>query len=160
MAIEYFEEKERIEGKLDRTKIYWSDCDSEEKSEKLVANLSQYIQRLARETNFKEFKGLMETVRLAIAGEAGKPPLIDKDHVKQIYDIADSMRPLHGCGFDLFGAVYETFANSNEKREFGEFFTRRHYTHVFAKLLLKNERYFNNDRKFVVLDCACGTGGF
>lgn len=52
------------------------------------------------------------------------------------------------------------FANSNEKREFGEFFTRRHYAHIFAKLLLKNEKYFNCDRKFVVLDCACGTGGF
>ena len=160
MAIEYFEEKERIEGNLDHTKIYWSDCDSDGKSEKLVANLSQYIQRLEREIDFKEFKGLMETVRLSITGEAGKSPLIDKYHVKQIYDIADSMKPLHGCGFDLFGAVYEMFANSNEKREFGEFFTRRHYTHIFAKLLLKNEKYFNSDRKFVVLDCACGTGGF
>ena len=160
VALEYFEEKERIEGKLDNTKIYWSDCSSDEKDEKLIANLSQYIQRLEQETNFKEFKGLMETVRLAIIGEAVNSPLIDNHSVIQIYDIVDSMKPLHGCGFDLFGAVYEMFANSNEKREFGEFFTRRHYTHIFAKLLFKTEKYFNNDRKFVVLDCACGTGGF
>ena len=53
VAIEYFEEKERIEGKLDHTKIYWSDCDSDGKAEKLVANLSQYIQRLERETSFR-----------------------------------------------------------------------------------------------------------
>jgi type I restriction-modification system DNA methylase subunit len=38
------------------------------------------------------------------------------------------MRPLYGCGFDLFGAVYEMFANNKEKKDFGEYFTRRHYT--------------------------------
>ncbi|HBB95598.1 MAG TPA: hypothetical protein DC054_09420 [Blastocatellia bacterium] len=159
VALEYFEEKEREAKKLDRSRINWSDCD-DEKSEKLVANLARYIQRLQQETDFKEFKNLMETVRIAITGEAGKSPLIDKDDVRQIYDIVNSMRPLHNSGFDLFGAVYEMFANTNEKKEFGEFFTRRHYAHVFAKLLLRDERYFNPNRKFTVLDPACGTGGF
>lgn len=28
------------------------------------------------------------------------------------------MKPLHGTGFDLFGAVYEMFASSKEKKEF------------------------------------------
>jgi type I restriction enzyme M protein len=159
VALEYFEEKQRIEGRIDKTKIYWSDCDNE-MAEVLVANMSQYIQRLERETNFKEFTNLMETVRVAISGESGKSPLIDHDHVRQIYDVINSMKPLHGCGFDLFGAVYEMFANTNEKKEFGEFFTRRHYTHIFAKLLLKDQRFFDKDKKFKVLDPACGTGGF
>ena len=48
------------------------------------------------------------------------------------------MKPLHGTGFDLFGAVYEMFANAKEKKDFGEYFTRRHYTHIFSKLLLQN----------------------
>jgi len=31
---------------------------------------------------------------------------------------------------------------------------------MFSKLLLENERSFNPDKKFKVLDLACGTGGF
>lgn len=159
VALEYFEEKTHSEGKVDRSKIYWSDC-YHKKSEQLVANLVQYITRLERETNFKEFKELIETVKISISGVAGKNPLIVSEQVAQIYDVVNTMKPLHNSGFDLFGAVYETFANNNEKKEFGEYFTRRHYTHIFSKLLLKDEEYFVSDRKFNILDPACGTGGF
>lgn len=159
VSLEFFEEKAVSENKKDNSEIYWSDC-NDEKSEKIVANLSKYINRLEAETQFKEFKKLMESVRIAINGEAGKKPLVDKKDTKQIYDIIDSMKPLHGCGFDLFGAVYEMFASSKEKKEFGEYFTRRHYAHIFSKLLLKDEMYFNKEKKFKILDPACGTGGF
>ncbi|MGD0551175.1 MAG: N-6 DNA methylase [Sedimentisphaerales bacterium] len=159
VSLEFFEEKARIEGIRDETKIYWSDC-REGKSEKLVGNLCKYISRLEEETTFKEFQNLMESVRIVIMGEAGKKPLIDKDDVKKIYDVIDSMKPLHGCGFDLFGAVYEMFASNKEKKDFGEYFTRRHYTQMFSKLLLMDEKYFNPSKKFKVLDPACGTGGF
>ncbi len=70
------------------------------------------------------------------------------------------MKPLHGTGFDLFGAVYEMFASSKEKKDFGEYFTRRHYTHIFAKLLLQNEDVYNSEKEFSIIDPACGTGGF
>jgi len=70
------------------------------------------------------------------------------------------MRPLHGCGFDLFGAVYEMFASNKEKHDFGEYFTRRHYAHILTKLLLQKEKLFDKDKKFKLLDPACGTGGF
>jgi len=159
VSLEFFEEKETLENKKDNSKIYWSDC-KDEKAEKLVANISAYISRLEKETNFKEFRNLMESVRVAIMGESGKSPLVDNEDVKQIYEIIDSMHPLHGTGFDLFGAVYEMFASNKEKKDFGEYFTRRHYTHIFSKLLLKEEKYFNSDRKFKILDPACGTGGF
>ena len=159
IALEYFEEKEREDNTFDKTKISWSTC-YDDLCEKLVGNLSVYIQRLERETNFKEFKNLMETVRISIIGESGKKPLIDKEDVKDIYSVIDSMKPLHGCGFDLFGAVYEMFASSKEKKDFGEYFTRRHYTHVFSKLLLEQEKFFNPEKKFTIIDPACGTGGF
>jgi len=159
VALEYYEEKEKNDGKIDESKLYWSTC-YDINSERLVANLSIYISRLERETNFKEFKDLIEAVRINIIGEAGKKPLIPADDVKLIYETVDTMKPLHNSGFDLFGAVYEMFANSNEKKEFGEFFTRRHYTHIFSKLLLQNETHFNPGRKFKILDLACGTGGF
>lgn len=159
VSLEFFEEKEILENKKDANKIYWSDC-FDKNSEKLVANLSQYITRLEKETNFSEFKNLMENVRIAIMGESGKTPLVDREEVQNIYEVIDSAKPLHGAGFDLFGAVYEMFASSKEKKEFGEYFTRRHYAHVFSKLLLKNEKYYNKDKDFIVLDPACGTGGF
>jgi len=159
VSLKFFEEKEQVENKKDRTKIYWTEC-SDENENKIVGNLSEYIKRLERETNFTEFKELMETVRMAISGEKGKSPLIDPADVKQIYEVITSMGPLHGTGFDLFGAVYEMFASSKEKKDFGEYFTRRHYTHIFSKLLLENEKVFNKDRKFRILDLACGTGGF
>jgi len=158
VSLEYFEERERLKGKLDATKLYWSSC-LNSTPEKTVANLSQYIGRLEQE-QFGEFSNLMEKVKIIITGTKEKKALVSQDEVQQIYNVIDSMKPLHGCGFDLFGAVYEMFADTKEKKEFGQYFTRRHYTHIFAKLLLRNERFFNKEKKFTVLDPACGTGGF
>ncbi len=159
VALEYFEEKEEIDGKKDETKIYWSSC-NDSITEKIKANLSAYIQRLESETTFNDFKNLMEVVRIAIDGDSKTKPLIDTNNVKLIYDVINSMRPLHGTGFDLFGAVYEKFASSKEKKEFGEYFTRRHYAHIFSKLLLKDEDVYDSDNEFKIIDPACGTGGF
>ena len=160
VSLEFFEEKAFLDNTRDENKIYWSDC-KDEKSEKLVANLTAYISRLEKEElKFKEFENLMETVRIAIAGEGGKKPLVDIENTLEIYNVIHSMKPLHGTGFDLFGAVYEMFASSKEKKEFGEYFTRRHYAHIFSKILLKDEIYFNENKPFTVLDPACGTGGF
>ena len=155
VALEYFEEKEELDGKKDNSKIYWSDC-NDKISEKIVANLYAYITRLEADTNFNEFKDLMELVKSFI----GNKQLIDNDTVKKIYDIINGMRPLHGTGFDLFGAVYEMFASSKEKKDFGEYFTRRHYTHIFSKLLLLDEDVYNASKEFNIFDPACGTGGF
>lgn len=159
VALEYFEEKEEIDGTKDLSKVYWSSC-NDIIAEKIKNNLSGYISRLEEETTFKEFKNVMEVVRVAIAGDGKNKPLIPVDDVKQIYEIIDSMKPLHGTGFDLFGAVYEMFASSKEKKDFGEYFTRRHYTHIFAKLLLENEDVYSPDKEFSIIDPACGTGGF
>ena len=159
VALEYFEEKEEIDGNKDASKVYWSTC-NDEVAEKIKNNLSGYISRLEDETSFKEFKNVMEVVRIAISGDGKNKPLINVEDVKQIYSIIDSMKPLHGTGFDLFGAVYEMFASSKEKKDFGEYFTRRHYTHIFSKLLLQDEDVYNKNKEFSIIDPACGTGGF
>lgn len=159
VSLEFFEEKAVMDNSKDHSKIYWSEC-PDVSDEKMVSHIDGYIQRLAKETSFREFKELIQAVRIAIIGENGRPPLVSKEDVRSIYGVIDSMRPLHGAGFDLFGAVYEMFASSKEKKEFGEYFTRRHYAHILAKLLLLDEQYFNKDRTFTLLDCACGTGGF
>ena len=106
VTLEFFEERAVVERTKDATKIYWTEC-SDDNAEKTVGNLAKYISRLESETSFNEFTNLMELVRVAISGESGKKPLVGKDDVKRIYDVIDSMKPLHGAGFDLFGAVYE-----------------------------------------------------
>lgn len=159
IALEYFEEKEIIDCNKDNSKIYWSECEDENET-KLAGNICTYISNLEQETSFSEFKNLMDIVKNLISGINGEKPLISKKDVKLIYETIDGMKPLHGTGFDLFGAVYEMFANAKEKKDFGEYFTRRHYTHIFSKLLLQNEKYFNKNHKFNIIDPACGTGGF
>ena len=157
IALEYYEEKAVLENQKDQRKIYWSEC-QDDIDEKLVGNINSYIERLSEETNFKDFKTLISTVRKGLS--RGKQALVSGKDCRNIYNVIDSMRPLHGTGFDLFGAVYEMFASKKEKQEFGEYFTRRHYAHLFSKLLLKEEGYWNPDREFTILDLACGTGGF
>lgn len=159
IALEFFEEKEIQDGKKDNSKIYWSEC-NDSNDEKLVANISAYIKRLKTETDFLEFRELVHGLEAAINGDKDNKPLVTNEDVRAIYTIIDSMKPLHGTGFDLFGAVYEMFASSKEKKDFGEYFTRRHYAHALSKLLLSKEKQFNEHRKFKVLDLACGTGGF
>lgn len=156
IALKFFEEKAELDNEKDKTKDYWSDMKSyKRKPDTFVTNLCGYISNLQDKTDFQEFKELMEIVKNKINSD----DIAKKDTI-EIYEIIDSMGELHESGFDLFGAVYEKFASNKEKSDFGEFFTRRHYTHVFAKLLLKDEKVFDKERKFKVLDVACGTGGF
>ena len=59
VALEYFEEKEEIDGTKDSSKVYWSTC-NDDVAEKVKNNLSGYISRLEDETTFKEFKNVMK----------------------------------------------------------------------------------------------------
>ena len=55
ISLEFFEEKEIIMGRKNANKIYWSTCtDGTETypAEKIVANLSQYVERLEKESQF------------------------------------------------------------------------------------------------------------
>jgi len=164
IALKYFEEKIDAENNKNKTRDYWSDFNKDIKEQKLdrfLSGISGYIKNLEAETEFIEFKELMELVHVYINKRDGSGKLeFDIEYTSEIYTIIDSMGQLHDSGFDLFGAVYEKFAGNKEKSDFGEFFTRRHYTHVFSKLLLQNEKIFDKNKKFTLLDPACGTGGF
>lgn len=162
IALEYFEEKAVIDNKRDASLQYWSDGKKFiplDKEDAMMANmlrtmLVEYIDRLiSDDSDIKEFSDLLENVKNLISGNKA---IVSPVQLQSIYPIIDSMKPMHGTGFDLFGAVYENFANSKEKKDFGEYFTRRHYSHVLAELLLKDE---DNFKEIKIIDPACGTGG-
>ncbi len=94
---------------------------------------------------YKDFKELVKF-----------PSALQNEHYKQIYDELSRFH-FHRSNFDIFGAIYEEFASQTKKKEFGEFYTRRHITGVVARLLLRNE---TTPRPLKICDPACGTGGF
>jgi len=98
-----------------------------------------------RDNLYKDFKDLIKF-----------SPKLRDEHFKRIYNELDEYH-FHGANFDLFGAIYEEFASQTKKKEFGEFYTRRHITGTVARLLLRNEI---NPREIKICDNACGTGGF
>jgi type I restriction enzyme M protein len=55
---------------------------------------------------------------------------------------------LFGSDFDFFGLIYETLANKNLKKDFGEFYTPRHIIRFIVRTLLRNERL---PRPFTIL---------
>ena len=162
IALEYYEEKADIDKTKDASLQYWSDGqqyipsigENITMANMLKTMLVSYIDRLTCEdSDFKEFSQLLINLKELIFGNKA---IISPAKLQSIYSIIDSMKPMHGTGFDLFGAVYENFANSKEKKDFGEYFTRRHYAHVLAELLLKDEDVY---REIKIIDPACGTGG-
>jgi type I restriction enzyme M protein len=156
VALKYYEEKIINDGTKNEAINYWSDLNEyKENKDSFRALFCGYIQRITNESNFNEFRDLLNVVLFKFNSGS-----ISDDVIVEIYDTIESVGSLHGCGFDLFGAVYEMFASNKEKGDFGEFFTRRHYTHIFAKLLLKSEIFYDSSRKFKILDTSCGTGGF
>lgn len=164
VSLKVFEEKMEKENNKDSSKDYWTDLKDyirRGKKDSFVSALAGYIKRLEHEADFKEFKDLMDIVHTKVTKlDSNGNHLFSSDDTIEIFEVIDSMGKLHNSGFDLFGAVYEMFASNKEKSDFGEFFTRRHYTHIFAKLLLKDEKSFKTNTSFKILDPACGTGGF
>jgi type I restriction-modification system DNA methylase subunit len=64
---------------------------------------------------------------------------------------------LYASDFDFFGLIYESMANKEIKKDFGEFYTPRHIIRSMVKLLLKGE---TAPRPLAIGDPACGTGGY
>lgn len=64
---------------------------------------------------------------------------------------------LYGTDFDFFGLIYESLANKEIKKDFGEFYTPRHIIRTIVKVRLSTEK---QPRPISVCDPACGTGGF
>jgi len=145
VVLKYIGEKESEHRKLpDKVKI-WDDYGKEKGD--FVGDFEISVEHIFNSTisPYRDFKDLVNFSNK-----------LKDEHYKQIYDEINRFH-FHGCSFDVFGAIYEEFASQTKKKEFGEFYTRRHITGFVARLLLRNEI---TGRDLKICDPACGTGGF
>lgn len=154
VVLKYIDEKERGKRTLNRVVRLWSDLKKIASGEdfadlkvefKTMCELIWGDDSTYKDNEYKDFKDLIKF-----------PQKLANEHFKKIYRELD-LYHFHGANFDLFGAIHEEFASQTKKREFGEFYTRRHVAGLVARLLLRNEI---NPRDLRICDPACGTGGF
>ncbi len=155
VVLKYISEKETEKRTLNKVIKLWNDfkpiVDGKEIRD-LKAEFEQSIKLIwgddssYKDNEYKDFKNLLKDFSIGLKNE----------HLKKIYKELDQYH-FHGANFDLYGTIYEEFASQTKKKEFGEFYTRRHITGMVARLLLRNE---TNPRELKICDPACGTGGF
>lgn len=163
IVLKYFEEKViTLKEKRNDKMIYWSGIKQHLNTQLFIDILSREFEELKKDAQFKEMSKIIDTVLLIIKAQEQKTSIyINEKNIIEIFNVVDNMGKLHSSGFDLFGSVYEKFASNEEKKAFGEFFTRRHYTHIFTKLLFKDKLdSLDESTNWKILDPACGTGGF
>ncbi|WP_029969422.1 HsdM family class I SAM-dependent methyltransferase [Paraburkholderia graminis] len=80
----------------------------------------------------------------------------------QMYASLDTLPPLHGAEFDVFGEVYQAIGDDATKKALGEFFTGRHIISAVVPLLFERAgtNTFAQITDRTIADIACGTGGF
>ncbi len=152
VVLKYIGEKESERRTLAKTIKLWDDLGSKALVEDsdLAGDFNRIVQQIwnedeYKENDYKDFKNLVEF-----------PKALRNQHYKKIYKELNGFH-FRGCDFDLFGSIYETFASQEKKKEFGEFYTKRHITGLTARLLLRNEV---TGKPLKICDPACGTGGF
>lgn len=82
---------------------------------------------------------------------------------ESIYFAIDTLPPLHGADFDVFGEVYQSIGDDATKKSLGEFFTGRHIISAVVPLLFERARINSFDNVLAdktIADITCGTGGF
>lgn len=155
VVLKYISEKEKEKRSLNESIKLWDDL-SETAKENSVSDLRISIKSMIesiwgdeseyKNNEYKDFKHLVNF-----------PSNLKNIHFKKIYKEFSQFNFHGGAKFDLFGSIYEEFASQTTKKDFGEYYTRRHITKLVAKLLLRNEK---KPRNIKICDPACGTGGF
>lgn len=155
VVLKYISEKEKEYRTLNNVIPLWDDFRDiayEKEKRDLSAEFKSTVDLIwgdksaYKDNIYKDFKDLVKF-----------PSNLTNEHFKKIYLELDKYHFHGGAKFDLFGSIYEEFASQTKKKEFGEFYTRRHITGLISRILLRNE---NNPRNLKICDPACGTGGF
>ena len=126
VVLKYISEKEAFERTLPRGVELWNDVmgaasqnPSYDAASRLKSSISQIWETSEYQPNdYSSFKDLVSI-----------SPSLNNLHVRKLMTALD-MYHLHGAEFDLFGSVYEAYASQEKKKEFGQYYTRRHITRV------------------------------
>lgn len=152
VILKYIAEKETEDRTLPNKIKLWQDLEDIKENGDLKAEFNTIVTQIWYDEEFKDEDNIYKDFKDLIKF----PPKLKNDNYVDIYDEFSNYH-FHGARFDLFGVIYEEFASTNKKKEFGEFYTRRHITNSVSKLLLGYEL---NPRPLKICDPACGTGGF
>lgn len=152
VILKYIAEKETEDRTLPNKIKLWPDLEVIKENGDLKAEFNTIVNQIWYDEEFKDRDNIYKDFKDLIKF----PQKLKNDNYIDIYDELSDYH-FHGARFDLFGVIYEEFASANKKKEFGEFYTRRHITNSVSKLLLGSEL---NPRPLKICDPACGTGGF
>ncbi len=141
IVLKYISEKEKKQRNIDSRTLLWDQFRVDHYEE----DIKNLIEDILKCGIYKDFQDALYI----------NPKLTSKQCEKIVKELGKYS--FHGCGFDIYGAVYEAYADKNTKKEFGQYYTRRHITRAIAEILLRDEK---RPRNFTICDPACGTGGF
>lgn len=141
VVLKYITEQEAIHRTLDEKIMLWGDWRDNNIDRDIKATIED-IQ------SSKKYAGVVAHLKI--------DNHLTASHCEEIRNLFGKFQ-FSGCNFDLYGTVYESFADKNTKEEFGEYYTRRHIARMLSELVLRNEII---PRPLELCDPACGTGGF
>jgi type I restriction-modification system DNA methylase subunit len=142
VVLKYVAEQERIRRTLPKSVMLWDDW----REGNLDRDIRASIEDIRRSNLYSD-----------VVNELSIAPELQSIHCSEIRKCLSDFQ-FSGCNFDLYGAVYESFADPKTKREFGQYYTSRHITSVLSEIMLRDERLPRASLK--ICDPACGTGGF
>jgi len=153
VVLKYISEKESFQRTLPRGVELWNDVvrsSREDQTYDVASRFRSIISQIWENSEYQpnEYSSFKDLVTVS--------PRLNNLHMRKLVDALDAYH-LHGAEFDLFGSVYEAYASQEKKREFGQYYTRRHITRIASELLLAQEL---QPRPLRLCDPACGTGGF
>ena len=139
----------------------------------LKERFAQLVTRIAGNKDLKSRYGDIFEFKEKSAGANAETAFSFEDCIKHIdggegfyeamYLAIDTLPPLHGADFDVFGEVYQSIGDDATKKSLGEFFTGRHIISAVVPLLFERAGITSFDNVLAsktVADIACGTGGF
>ncbi len=141
VVLKYISEREKLQRTLDKHVLLWDDFNENQIHREIFFS----IEDITKSKIYSDFKEALYINKSLSA--------------KQCQSIRTDLSTytFHGCGFDIYGAIYEAYADKKTKKEFGQYYTRRHITKAISEILLRHE---NKPRDMQICDPACGTGGF
>ena len=149
IVIKYISEMEDESRTLDYAIKLWKEFDLDHiktEIESFITNVwgneSEY-----GNNKYRDFKDLISF-----------PTSLTNNAYKQIYNEIDKLNFHGNAKFDIFGSVYEKFADDKTKKAFGQYYTRRHITGFVARAIFNKSVTLSPNT--IICDPACGSGGF